>query len=174
MRRVVLLISVVVLAATTWILLRPPPHEGPHRPDEPTPGTPDVPEVDYWWRKARIGAQGPDGYAEVMTGGGWRAVTKEGASSGPGGMDYDHDMPLYIQDMADWLAGTSEHPCNFDSAYKGHEIMMGACRSIVDGGQVALPLQDGRDELDDLRAKMPDTPVLLSMEANREEYLGNG
>jgi len=29
-------------------------------------------EVPYWWRKCRIGAQGTDGFAEVMTGGGWR------------------------------------------------------------------------------------------------------
>ena len=36
-------------------------------------GAPDVPEVDYWWRKCRIGAQGTDGFAEVLTGGGWRA-----------------------------------------------------------------------------------------------------
>jgi len=28
-------------------------------------GAPDVPEVDYWWRKCRIGAQGTDGFAEV-------------------------------------------------------------------------------------------------------------
>ncbi|MCS7310445.1 MAG: Gfo/Idh/MocA family oxidoreductase, partial [Armatimonadetes bacterium] len=28
-------------------------------------GAPDVPEVDYWWRKARIGAQGTEGFAEV-------------------------------------------------------------------------------------------------------------
>ena len=49
-------------------------------------GAPDVPEVDYWWRKCRIGAQGTDGFAEVLTGGGWRAVTKQGSSSG-GGLD---------------------------------------------------------------------------------------
>ena len=60
-------------------------------------GAPDVPEVDYWWRKCRIGAQGTDGFAEVLTGGGWRAVTKTGACSGPGCMNYDLDMPPYIQ-----------------------------------------------------------------------------
>ena len=42
-------------------------------------GAPDVPEVPYWWRKCRIGAQGTDGFAEVMTGGGWRAVTAAAA-----------------------------------------------------------------------------------------------
>ena len=67
-------------------------------------GAPDVPEVDYWWRKCRIGAQGTEGFAEVLTGGGWRrGDAQDGVQSGPGGMDYDHDMPPYIQDMADWL-----------------------------------------------------------------------
>ena len=39
-------------------------------------GAPDMPEVDKWWRKNRIGAQGTEGFAEVLTGGGWRAVTQ--------------------------------------------------------------------------------------------------
>ena len=40
-------------------------------------------------------------------------------------MNYDHDMPPYIQEMADWLDDDSEvHPCNFASAYQGFEIMM--------------------------------------------------
>ena len=46
-------------------------------------GAPDVPEASAWWRKCRIGARGTDGYAEVHTGGGWRAVTKDGVQSGP-------------------------------------------------------------------------------------------
>ena len=73
-------------------------------------GAPDVPEVDYWWRKCRIGAQGSDGFAEVMTGGGWRAVTSRGAMSGGGSMDYDLDMPPYIQEMADWLDDPARVP----------------------------------------------------------------
>ena len=36
--------------------------------------------------------------------GGWRAVTKSrGFESGEGVMNYDLDMPPYIQEMADWL-----------------------------------------------------------------------
>jgi hypothetical protein len=80
-------------------------------------GAPDVPEVDYWWRKCRIGAQGTDGFAEVLTGGGWRAVTKAGVSSGSGCVNYDLDMPPYIQEMADWLDDDRKiHSCNFESA----------------------------------------------------------
>lgn len=135
-------------------------------------GAPDVPEVDYWWRKCRIGAQGTDGFAEVMTGGGWRAVTKQGACSGAGSMNYDQDMPPYIQDMADWLDGTRVHPCNFESAYKGFEIMMAFCRSAAQGGQIALPLSSGADEMQLLRNAVPDRKPVLSMAANAKEYPG--
>ncbi len=134
-------------------------------------GAPDVPEVDYWWRKCRIGAQGTDGYAEVLTGGGWRAVTKEGACSGPGSMNYDLDMPPYIDQMADWLDDAQKvHPCNFESAYKGFEITMAFCRSAARGGQVALPLDSAENEIELLKSAVPDRKVLLSMPANAKEY----
>ena len=119
-------------------------------------GAPDVPEVEAWWRKCRIGAQGTDGFAEVLTGGGWRAVTKNGASSGPGGMDYDHDMPPYIQDIADWLDDPAKvHPCNGERAFKGLEVMMAACRSVVQRGKITLPLGPGEPELDALQRVLP-------------------
>jgi predicted dehydrogenase len=134
-------------------------------------GAPDVPEVDYWWRKCRIGAQGTDGFAEVLTGGGWRAVTKDGSFSGPGCMNYDLDMPPYIADMAAWLDDDDAvHPCNIENAYKGFETMMGICRSVVERGQIALPLGDGPAEVDALQQILPDQPVLLSMDANTKEY----
>ncbi|MFB3825936.1 MAG: Gfo/Idh/MocA family protein [Bryobacteraceae bacterium] len=135
-------------------------------------GAPDVPEVDYWWRKCRIGAQGANGFAEVLTGGGWRAVTGQGSFSGEGCMNYDLDMPPYIQEMADWLDDeTRVHPCNFESAYKGFEITMALCRSAAGGGQERLPLASEADELDLLKRSLPDRPVLLSMPANAKEYL---
>ncbi|MDD4871953.1 MAG: Gfo/Idh/MocA family oxidoreductase [Kiritimatiellae bacterium] len=134
-------------------------------------GAPDVPEVDYWWRKCRIGAQGTDGYAEVLTGGGWRAVTKNGASSGSGCMNYDNDMPPYIQEMADWLDDDRKvHSCNFTSAYKGFEIMMGLCRSVIEGGQIALPLTKGKKELKKLSKTIPEKKVMVSTSVNAKEY----
>ncbi len=135
-------------------------------------GAPDVPEVGYWWRKARVGAQGTAGFAEVLTGGGWRAVTTEGISTGEGSMNYDLDMPGYIQDMADWLTDDDKvHPCNFDSAYAGFEIMMGLVRSVINRGQVSLPLDYGMDEIEVLKETLPAEPVLLSMPDNAKEYL---
>jgi predicted dehydrogenase len=117
-------------------------------------GAPDVPEVDYWWRKCRIGAQGTEGFAEVLTGGGWRAITRDsgGVISGPGCMDYAHDMPPYIQEIADWLDDPNKvHPCNGESAYKGFEIMMAICRSAVQRGKIRLPLGPGEPELEALK-----------------------
>lgn len=134
-------------------------------------GAPDVPEVDYWWRKCRIGAQGTLGFAEVLTGGGWRAVTPDGASCGEGCMNYDLDMPPYIAEMADWLDDDAKvHACHFASAFKGFEIMMGICRSVVARGQVALPLAAGEPELDALQAALPDAKVICSTPANAKEY----
>jgi predicted dehydrogenase len=135
-------------------------------------GAPDVPEVDYWWRKCRIGAQGTDGFAEVLTGGGWRAVTKQGASSGPGCMNYDLDMPPYIQDIANWLDDDRKvHPCNFETAYEGFEIMMALCRSVLDGGQIALPLSGAMDEMQALSNRLAGRRVLLSSPVNAKEYM---
>ncbi len=122
-------------------------------------GAPDVPEVDYWWRKVRIGAQGSEGFAEVLTGGGWRAATRDsgGVISGSGCMDYAHDMRCYVQQIADWLEDSQKvHPCNGESAYKGFEIMMAICRSAVRGGKVKLPLSPGEPELEALAKSLPD------------------
>jgi predicted dehydrogenase len=134
-------------------------------------GAPDVPEVPYWWRKCRIGAQGTEGFAEVMTGGGWRAATKDGVITGEGGMNYDFDMPPYIQEMADWLDdGKQVHPCCFQNAYKGFEIMMALTRSATEGGQVALPLTVGKDEIAALKSQLPAKKPLLTLAESAKEY----
>jgi predicted dehydrogenase len=136
-------------------------------------GAPDVPEVEYWWRKNRIGAQGTEGFAEVLTGGGWRAITRDqkGVISGEGCMNYDLDMPPYIEDIARWLDDDNAvHPCNGDSAYQGFEIMMALVRSAIQRGQVRLPLGPAEPELEALSRVLPDTPVLYSTEANKNNY----
>jgi predicted dehydrogenase len=135
-------------------------------------GAPDQPEVAKWWGKNRIGAQGTEGFAEVLTNGGWRAVTKSGGfQSGEGAMNYDLDMPPYIQEMADWLKDDSKpHSCNFDHACLGAEIMLAMQRSAAEGGQVALPLTFGTDEQALLKAKLADKPVLVSCPQNAKEF----
>ena len=135
-------------------------------------GAPDQPEVGKWWGKNRIGAQGTEGFVEVLTNGGWRAVTKSGgAQSGEGAMNYDNDMPPYIQEMADWLNDDAKvHQCNLDHACLGAEIMLALQQSAAQGGQIALPLTTGADEQAMLKAKLADQPVLVSFDQNKTEF----
>ena len=138
-------------------------------------GAPDVPEVDYWWRKNKIGVYGTEGFAEVLTGGGWRAVTREqkGVISGPGCMNYDVEMPPYVEDMVRWLDDDKcVHPCNGESAYEGFEITMAMLRSVAQRGQIKLPLGAGEPEIDALKQVLPERAVLLSSEVNQKEYPG--
>jgi predicted dehydrogenase len=135
-------------------------------------GAPDVPEVQRWWGKNRIGAVGTEGYAEVYTGNGWKAVTRDGILTGDGAMAYDQDMPGYIQDMADWLDRGKVHPCCFENAYAGFEVMMGMLRSAARGGQVTLPLADGTDELEELRRAVSSAPLQVTLDESRKEYGG--
>jgi len=129
-----------------------------------------VPEVERWWGKNRIGATGTQGYAEVYTGNGWRAVTGNGILNGDGVMSYDLDMPGYIQDMADWLDRDKVHPCCFENAYAGFEVMMAMLRSASRGGQVTLPLPDAADELEELRRALSKAPLEVTLEESRKEY----
>jgi predicted dehydrogenase len=135
-------------------------------------GAPDQPEVAKWWGKNRIGAQGTEGFAEVLTNGGWRATTKSGGyQSGEGAMNYDADMPPYIQEIADWLDDDARpHPCSFEHAALGAEIMLAMQRSAAEGGQVALPLSEGQDEPALLKPRASVHPVLVSFEQNRKEF----
>ena len=135
-------------------------------------GAPDQPEVGKWWGKNRIGAQGTDGFAEVLTNGGWRSVTRSGgAQRGEGAMNYDADMPPYVQQMADWLDDEARvHPCCLAHALQGAEIVFALQRSAAQGGQVALPLGGGADEQALLKAHVVDRSVLVSCEQNRKEF----
>ena len=114
---------------------------------------PDVPEVEYFWHKVRIGAQGTEGFAEALIGGGWRAVTRDsgGPISGPGCWNAQLDQPPYIRDIALWLDDPARvHPSNGESAFKGFEIVMAICRSAIERRKITLPLEPGEREMDRL------------------------
>ncbi len=114
---------------------------------------PDVPEVEYFWHKVRIGAQGTQGFAEALIGGGWRAVTRDsgGPISGTGCWSAQLDQPPYIRDIAAWLDDPARvHPCNGESAYKGFEIVMAICRSAIERRPVPLPLEPAEPEMERL------------------------
>ena len=86
-------------------------------------------------------------------------------------MDYDHDMAPYVQEMADWLDDDGKpHPLRFARAYQGLEIVSGLYRSVIERGQIALPLAGGMDELAGLKAKVPDRKILMTLAESAKEY----
>jgi hypothetical protein len=48
--------------------------------------------------------------------------------------------------------------------------MMAMCRSVIEGGQIALPLTSGMDEIAALREKLPSKKILFSLAENAKEY----
>ena len=86
-------------------------------------------------------------------------------------MNYDLDMPPYIQEMADWLDDDKKvHPCNLEHACLGADIMLALQRSAAQGGQVAMPLTEGADEQALLKGRINGQRVLVSCEQNRKEF----
>jgi hypothetical protein len=86
-------------------------------------------------------------------------------------MNYDYDMPPYVQQMADWLDDDRNvHPCAFANAWKGFEIMSAMYRSVAEGGQVALPLTQGADEIAMLKEKVSPKKVMLTLAESAKEY----
>ena len=125
----------------------------------PSSAAQDVPEVEYFWHKARIGAQGTEGFAEALIGGGWRAVTRNsgGVISGPGSWNAQHDQPPYIRDIALWLDDEKRgHPCNGESAFKGFEIVMAICRSAIERRKISIPLDRSEPEIQRLARVLTD------------------
>jgi len=47
---------------------------------------------------------------------------------------------------------------------------MGMLRSVVQRGQIRLPLGMGEPEIEAIGKVLPDTPVLVSSDVNRKEY----
>jgi hypothetical protein len=73
--------------------------------------------------------------------------------------------------MADWLDDENKpHPCRFENAFKGAEIMLAMQQSVISGGQIPLPLRNGMDEVAELKRVIADRKVLVSSEVNSKEY----
>jgi predicted dehydrogenase len=118
--------------------------------------SPEVPESEYPWHKGRFCVQGTDGFAEVIIGAGWRACTKEdGYRQGPGCFDYETDGARYVHDMALWLDGAKEHPCNGEDTFKGFQMAMALLRSAAHRQLITLPLEPGENEIDLIRRTIP-------------------
>ena len=104
---------------------------------------PSLPGDNSFWLDAGATIHGEEGYAQVIVGSGWRAVTRSsgGLVEGAGGFDVDKDQPPYIADLAKWLDDPEQvHPCNGDVTYHGFETVMAICISALEHRAVELPL----------------------------------
>lgn len=120
---------------------------------------PDKPGENTFWLNAGVTVYGSHGYAQVIVGSGWRAVTKSsgGFIQGPGCFDVPRDQLCYIRDLADWLDDPAKiHPCNSETAYHGFEITMGICLSGLDKRKVALPIDTDAPVVERMRRELPD------------------
>jgi len=125
---------------------------------------PDTPETDKFWHKDAVTIHGSHGYARVVTGGGWKAVTKSCGGqilSGPGVFNPEEEQPLYIRELGDWLDDPGKvHCCNGEIAYHGFELVMALCLSSLERRKIDLPLEPLPSEpiLERLRESLPDVP----------------
>jgi hypothetical protein len=92
----------------------------------------------------------------LFIGAGWRACTEDGYQEGPGCFNYEIDGARYIDDIALWLDGTKEHPCNGEDVFKGFQLAMGLLRSAVERKIIKLPLEEGENEIDAIRRVIPE------------------
>ena len=123
--------------------------------------SPSLPGENSYWLDAGVTVHGSEGYVQVVVGSGVRARTKSSAEliQEEAHFDPDHDQPLYVRDLADWLDDDAKvHPCNGDRAFRGFEVTMGACLSALDNRRIDLPLADDVDVLARLRAELPECP----------------
>lgn len=108
--------------------------------------SPTLPPGDNsFWMDSGLTAYGSEGYARVVAGGGWWAVTKSGQGMIEGKVETDwrDDQKRYVRQIADWLDDEKNvHPCNAEVTYHGFEIVMGACISALDNRKVDLPIRE--------------------------------
>ncbi len=103
-----------------------------------------APDDDFWGDVA-IAVYGSRGFARVVLGTGWQALT--GSSGGKligGPADLSPQEPRLMADLADWLDDPVRvHPCHGGEAYRGLEVLLGMALSSLERRRVELPLDPG-------------------------------
>ena len=118
---------------------------------------PDQPGENPFWMNAGASVYGAEGYAQVIVGNGWRAVTKSarGLACGPGCFNAEKDQPPYIKDLAEWLDDPDKvHPCNGETTYHGFETVMAICLSALDRRKISLPIESPEPVIERLRREL--------------------
>lgn len=125
---------------------------------------PDTPETDMFWHKDAVNLYGQNGWARVLVGGGWSAMTKETGGqviSGPGVTSPPRDQVPYLRELADWLDDESSvHCCNGEVAYHGFELAMAVCLSALERRPIDIPIETLPEPtiFERLEKELPDVP----------------
>jgi len=95
---------------------------------------------DGFWGDVAVTVWGTAGHARVVLGGGWEAITAEGAVlSGP--PDASPQEAAHLALLADWLDDERRvHPAALAPSLAGLEVLFGIAWSSLAGRRVALPL----------------------------------
>jgi len=120
---------------------------------------PTLPGDNPFWYDAGAIVHGSEGYAQVIVGSGWRAVTKSsnGVISGPGCFDPAKDQPPYIADLADWLDDDAKvHPCDGETSYHGFELTLGIALSGLENRELDVPIPTNQDIIARMQAELPE------------------
>jgi hypothetical protein len=123
--------------------------------------------VDNFWYDAGMTVLGSEGFAEVIVGKGWRAMTRDS-----GGVIGDPTISLseigdtgpYLADLARWIDDDSQvHSCNGALAYRGLEISMGMLLSALDHRTVTPPVDRAERITERMQAELPADPFNLGL-----------
>jgi len=126
---------------------------------------PHLPEREFWVDD-RLTVHGLDGYAWAEPNGrfGLCAPSTGGRLRIEQGPDCARQEPpaqvQYYRDFHAWLEGGPAHPCHFDQALAGYEILTAMCLSGLDNRRADLPLgPEGDDVIGRLRRELPEQAV---------------
>lgn len=132
-------------------------------PMSPTRGV-----TDRFWYDAGATVFGADGFAEVIVGRGWRAVTKDGASLGDPSISLSEigETVPYIADLARWLDDDAQpHPCNGRLAYQGLQVSMAMLLSSLDRRTITLPVDVSAPITERMLHELPADPFSAEVKA---------
>ena len=115
-----------------------------------------------FWEDVTVTVQGSEGYARVVLGSGWEAMTRRsGGRTESGPADSSPGEPEHLRLLADWLDDSRRvHPSNLETSYQGFEILMALALSSLERRRVDLPIRGNPEAiLERLRDALPDGPA---------------
>ena len=125
--------------------------------------------VDNFWYDAGLTVLGSEGFAEVIVGKGWRAMTRDSAGliGDPTiSLDETGDTGPYLADLARWLDDDSQvHSCNGALALRGFEISMAMLLSGLDRRTVTPPVDPAIPITERMKAELPADPFGIKEQA---------